>query len=87
MVDTREPVFFPSPDAFRVWLSAHHAEAREVWVGYFKVGTGRPSMTWPRSVDQALCFGWIDGVRKRIDDDSYMIRFTPRAARSIWSAV
>ncbi|MBA2755558.1 MAG: YdeI/OmpD-associated family protein [Chloroflexia bacterium] len=87
MVDTREPVFFPSPDAFRAWLRDHHAEAREVWVGYIKVGTGRPSMTWPQSVDQALCFGWIDGVRKRIDDDSYMIRFTPRATRSIWSAV
>ncbi len=87
MAEVQEPVFFPSPDAFRAWLTAHHAGTREIWVGYYKVGTGRPSMTWPQSVDQALCFGWIDGVRKRIDDVSYMIRFTPRAARSTWSAV
>ena len=85
--DGPTPVFFQSPSDFRVWLEAHHAETREVWVGYFKVGSGRPSMTWPQSVDQALCFGWIDGVRKRLDGVRYMIRFTPRAVRSTWSAV
>jgi uncharacterized protein YdeI (YjbR/CyaY-like superfamily) len=79
--------FFAAPDAWRAWLEAHHADAREVWVGYHKRATGRPSLTWAESVDQALCFGWIDGIRKRIDDDSYAIRFTPRKARSVWSKV
>src|SRR6185295_20249111 len=81
------PTFFKSPSAFRAWLKKHHATANELWVGYYKKGSGKPSMTWPESVDEALCFGWIDGVRKIIDDTSYVIRFTPRRARSVWSAV
>ena len=79
--------FFETPAEFRAWLEAHHASADELLVGYYKKGTGRPSMTWPESVDEALCFGWIDGIRRRIDDESYSIRFTPRRARSVWSAV
>jgi len=79
--------FFPTASAFREWLEANHAAARELWVGYYKVGSGRPSLTWPESVDEALCFGWIDGLRKSIDDVSYKIRFTARRPRSIWSAV
>lgn len=80
-------VFFATPAEFRAWLEAHHASARELWVGYRKQGSGLPSMTWPESVDEALCFGWIDGVRRRIDDQSYAIRFTPRKPRSTWSAM
>jgi uncharacterized protein YdeI (YjbR/CyaY-like superfamily) len=82
-----EPVYFPSPAAFHDWLEAHHAHAAELWVGYHKVGTGTPSMTWPQSVDEALCFGWIDGVRRRVDDERYAIRFTPRRRGSVWSRV
>jgi uncharacterized protein YdeI (YjbR/CyaY-like superfamily) len=81
------PVFFPTPADLRAWLAAHHATETELWVGFYKVGSGRPSVTWPESVDQGLCFGWIDGVRRGIDDVSYMIRFTPRKPSSIWSAV
>jgi uncharacterized protein YdeI (YjbR/CyaY-like superfamily) len=79
--------FFPTPADFRVWLEAHHEAAAELWVGFHKRGSGLPSMTWPESVDEALCFGWIDGVRQSIDDSSYRIRFTPRRAGSTWSAV
>lgn len=82
-----EAVFFATPDVFRAWLVASHETADELLVGYYKTGTGRPSITWPESVDQALCVGWIDGIRRRIDDERYSIRFTPRRARSIWSAV
>ncbi|HEU4556652.1 MAG TPA: YdeI/OmpD-associated family protein [Longimicrobium sp.] len=82
-----EPHFFATPEEFRAWLQASHATAGELWVGFYKVGTGRPSITWPQSVDEALSFGWIDGIRKRIDDESYVIRFTPRRTGSIWSAV
>ena len=78
---------FKSPAEFRAWLEKHHATERELWVGYYKKSTGRPSMTWPESVEQALCFGWIDGVRRSVDEDSYTIRFTPRKATSIWSAI
>jgi uncharacterized protein YdeI (YjbR/CyaY-like superfamily) len=81
------PTFFATPDDFRAWLQAHHETETELLVGFHKKGSGRPSITWPESVDQALCFGWIDGVRRRIDDASYSIRFTPRKARSTWSAV
>jgi uncharacterized protein YdeI (YjbR/CyaY-like superfamily) len=83
----RSATFFTTPTEFRAWLEVHHVDARELWVGFHKKGTGRPSITWPEAVDQALCFGWIDGVRKSIDDTSYAIRFTPRSARSTWSAV
>jgi uncharacterized protein YdeI (YjbR/CyaY-like superfamily) len=82
-----EPTYFRSPADFRKWLDKHHDSARELWVGYHKKGTGEPSLTWPESVDEALCFGWIDGVRKGIDDRRYKIRFTPRKSGSIWSAV
>jgi len=82
-----KPTFFATPAAFRAWLERHHASRDELWVGFHKKGTGRPSITWPESVDEALCFGWIDGLRKSVDETSYMIRFTPRRATSIWSAV
>ena len=82
-----KPRFFPTPAAFRKWLQANHAKKTELWVGFHKKATGKPSMTWQESVDQALSFGWIDGVRKSIDEDSYVIRFTPRKQNSIWSAV
>jgi uncharacterized protein YdeI (YjbR/CyaY-like superfamily) len=81
------PRFFATPAAFRAWLAEHHATASVLWVGFHKVGTGRPSITWPQSVDEALCAGWIDGIRKRLDDHSYVIRFTPRKPTSTWSAV
>src|ERR1051325_1251576 len=82
-----EPTFFATSEAFRRWLEKHHESARELLVGFYKVGWGKPSITWAQSVDVALCFGWIDGVRRRIDDESYSIRFTPRRPRSIWSAI
>src|SRR3954453_9045905 len=82
-----KPTFFATPLAFRAWLKKHHARAREMLVGFYKKGSGRPSITWPESVDQALCFGWIDGVRKRVDDERYMIRFTPRNRASRCSRV
>lgn len=81
------PVFFASPKDFRVWLKANGSKASELLAGFHKVATSKPCMTWSESVDEALCFGWIDGVRKRIDDASYSIRFTPRKKGSIWSAV
>jgi uncharacterized protein YdeI (YjbR/CyaY-like superfamily) len=81
------PKFFEDSNAFRNWLQANSAESAELIVGYHKVGTGQPCMTWSESVDEALCFGWIDGVRKRIDDCTYSIRFTPRKPTSIWSAI
>jgi uncharacterized protein YdeI (YjbR/CyaY-like superfamily) len=81
------PRFFARPADFRRWLAAHHGKESALRVGFHKLGSGRPSLTWPESVDEALCFGWIDGVRKRIDDVSYTIRFTPRKPTSIWSAI
>jgi uncharacterized protein YdeI (YjbR/CyaY-like superfamily) len=83
----RQPHFFSTPSAWRAWLHKHHAEPGELWVGFYKRDSGRASITWPEAVDGALCFGWIDGIRKRIDDISYKIRFTPRRPRSIWSAI
>jgi len=79
--------FFPSAAEFRAWLKQHHAKAKELHVGFYKRKSGKPSITWPEAVDQALCYGWIDGLRKGIDDVSYVIRFTPRRAGSVWSAV
>src|SRR5438552_396885 len=79
--------FFKSPGDFRKWLEKHHASTQELLVGYYKKSSGRSSMTWPESVDEALCFGWIDGIRRSVDDISYTIRFTPRRRGSIWSAV
>ncbi len=82
-----EPTFFATPAKFRAWLKKHHASAAELLVGFYKKGSGRPSITWPESVDEALCVGWIDGVRRNIDEQSYSIRFSPRRPTSIWSAV
>jgi uncharacterized protein YdeI (YjbR/CyaY-like superfamily) len=82
-----KPRFFKTPSDLRQWFEAHHASAAEQWVGFYKRDSGKASITWPQSVDEALCFGWIDGIRKSIDDVSYMIRFTPRKARSTWSTV
>jgi uncharacterized protein YdeI (YjbR/CyaY-like superfamily) len=82
-----KPRFFSTPPEFRAWLVTHHENAVELWVGFYKKGSGKPSITWPESVDEALCFGWIDGVRKSLGDESYVIRFTPRKPRSIWSNV
>lgn len=82
-----KPTFFPKPSEFRKWLEKNHAKETELLVGYYKVGSGKPSMSWSESVDEALCFGWIDGVRRSIDEESYSIRFTPRKPSSIWSAV
>lgn len=82
-----EPIYFASPADFRRWLEQHHDRDTEVWVGYYKKGTGIPSLTWQESVDEALCFGWIDGIRKSVDGERYKIRFTPRKANSNWSAV
>ncbi len=82
-----QPIFFKDGMAFRKWLKKNHATEKEVWVGFWKVHTGKPSMTWSESVDEALCFGWIDGIRKSIDADSYTNRFTPRRKGSNWSAI
>jgi len=81
------PTFFKTPAHFRTWLEKNAATETELIVGFYKRDSGRPSLTWPESVDEALCFGWIDGVRKRIDDASYQIRFTPRKPTSSWSAI
>jgi uncharacterized protein YdeI (YjbR/CyaY-like superfamily) len=82
-----KPQFFTHPDEFRAWLEANHAVEREIFVGFYKKHTGRPTLTWEQTVREALCFGWIDGLTRRIDDESYCIRFTPRNPRSNWSAV
>jgi len=82
-----KPEFFQTPADFGTWLEKNHATATELWVGFYKKDSGKPSITWPESVDQALCFGWIDGIRKGVDEISYQIRFTPRRRGSIWSAV
>ncbi len=82
-----KPVYFTSPAAFRAWLEQHHRRATQLQVGFYKRATGKPSLTWPTSVDEALCFGWIDGIRHRIDEMRYTIRFTPRRPGSAWSAV
>jgi len=81
------PTFFKTPEEFRNWLAENHLTKTALLVGFYKVDSGKPSITWPQSVDEALCFGWIDGVRKSIDEESYYIRFTPRKPTSIWSAV
>ena len=81
------PRYFATASAFRAWLEAHHSTHAELLVGFHKRATGRPCMTWPESVDEALCFGWIDGVRRTVDAERYTIRFTPRRPRSTWSQV
>jgi uncharacterized protein YdeI (YjbR/CyaY-like superfamily) len=82
-----ESLFFKDPAGFRKWLKKNHAAADELWVGFYKKGSGKASITWPESVDVALCFGWIDGIRKTLDGLSYAIRFTPRRPRSTWSTI
>jgi uncharacterized protein YdeI (YjbR/CyaY-like superfamily) len=82
-----KPTFFRSGAALRKWLQQHGATRRELLVGFYKTDSGKPSITWPESVDEALCFGWIDGVRKRVDEVSYTIRFTPRKSGSTWSSI
>jgi uncharacterized protein YdeI (YjbR/CyaY-like superfamily) len=81
------PRFFATPARFRAWLEKRHADATELWVGFYKRDTGKASITWPQSVDEALCFGWIDGIRKSLGEESYVIRFTPRRSTGKWSAV
>src|SRR6266436_1222373 len=82
-----KPTFFPTPADFRAWLEAHHDKFHELFVGFHTKSSGKPSITWPESVEAALCFGWIDGVRKSLDETSYMIRFTPRKPTSTWSSI
>ena len=82
-----EVKFFATPAEFRAWLHENHQELTVQWIGFYKVKSGIPSMTWSESVDEAICYGWIDGLRKTIDEKSYKIRFTPRKPKSIWSAV
>lgn len=79
------PTFFPGAADFRAWLERHHTSVDVLWVGYYKKATGKPSVTWEDTVDEALCFGWIDGIRKSRDAESYMVRFTPRKPTSVWS--
>lgn len=82
-----KPLFFAKQSEFRKWLKENHKKETEVLVGYYKVASGKPSITWSQSVDEALCFGWIDGVRRSIDSESYYNRFTPRRPNSNWSAI
>lgn len=84
---TPKPKFFATPEDFRTWLIANHERQTELLVGFYKVGSGKPSMTWSQSVDEALCFGWIDAVRRSAGPDAYTIRFTRRKPKSIWSAI
>ena len=84
---SKRPTFFPTEADFRRWLEANHATAPELLLGFWKKGSDRPSIDWPQARDQALCFGWIDGIRKSLGDDAYTIRFTPRRKGSIWSKV
>jgi len=81
------PEFFATPSELRTWLARHHHKTKEVWVGFYKRNSGKPTITWSEAVDAALCFGWIDGLRKSIDEISYAIRLTPRKPRSTWSAI
>jgi uncharacterized protein YdeI (YjbR/CyaY-like superfamily) len=82
-----KPLFFESPSKLRAWLEKHHAQKNELWVGFHKKHSGKASITWPEAVDALLCFGWIDGIRKSIDEVSYTIRVTPRKSKSKWSLI
>ncbi len=82
-----KPTFFPSPSHWHAWLEKHHETHDELLVGLHKKDSGKPSITWPEAVDGSLCFGWIDGVRRSLNETSYVIRFTPRRPRSVWSAI
>jgi uncharacterized protein YdeI (YjbR/CyaY-like superfamily) len=81
------PEFFATPSELRAWLAQHHDKSKELWAGFYKKNSGNPSVTWPEAVEVALCFGWIDGIRKSIDEISYAIRLTPRKPRGTWSAI
>jgi uncharacterized protein YdeI (YjbR/CyaY-like superfamily) len=85
--DHGEKLYFATPAELRAWFEANHETAKVLLLGYYRVGSGKPSVTWPQSVDEALCVGWIDGVRRSIDAESYFIRFTPRKAKSYWSKI
>lgn len=85
--DSMQPTFFSNSNDFRKWFEKNHEKAKELLVGFYKVTSGKKSITWPESVDEAICFGWIDGVRKSIDSESYCIRFTHRKPGSIWSTI
>jgi uncharacterized protein YdeI (YjbR/CyaY-like superfamily) len=85
--ESQQPIFFSTAANFRRWLKTHHSKQSQQWVGFHRKHTGKPSITWPQAVDEALCFGWIDGLRKGIDAQSYKIRFTPRRSTSVWSAI
>ena len=87
MLSGVKPTFFATAAAFRAWLKKHHKTADELWVGYYRRECGKPSISWQQSVDEALCFGWIDGIRKKVSDEAYTNRFTPRRAGSNWSAI
>jgi uncharacterized protein YdeI (YjbR/CyaY-like superfamily) len=87
MLPTATPTFFPTQADFRAWLETNHESSAELLVGFLKKSSGKPSIDWPQARDQALCFGWIDGVRRSLGEDAYTIRFTPRRAGSIWSKV
>jgi uncharacterized protein YdeI (YjbR/CyaY-like superfamily) len=80
-------LFFPTPKDLRKWFEKNHKKEKELFIGYYKVSSGKPSITWSQSVDEAICFGWIDGIRRSVDDESYCIRFTPRNPKSNWSAI
>jgi uncharacterized protein YdeI (YjbR/CyaY-like superfamily) len=82
-----KPVFFETPSKLRAWLEKHHAQEKELWVGFHKKSSGKASLTWTQAVDALLCFGWIDGIRKSIDESSYTIRVTPRKSKSKWSLI
>jgi uncharacterized protein YdeI (YjbR/CyaY-like superfamily) len=84
-MEAKNVIHFSSPPEFREWLKANHSDLDELWVGYWKKATGKESVTWPETVDEALCFGWIDGIRRRLSDEAYAIRFTPRRPGSSWS--
>jgi uncharacterized protein YdeI (YjbR/CyaY-like superfamily) len=87
MTGHRKPTFFPTPAGFRAWLKKHHKTAPEIIVGFYRKDSGKPSISWPEAVDEALCFGWIDGVRRKVSDIAYSNRFTPRRPGSNWSAI
>jgi len=80
-----EPRFFATPAELRAWFAEHHASERELWVGFHRRASGRPSISWAEAVDEALCVGWIDSLGRKVDDTSYKVRFTPRRPRSNWS--
>ncbi len=86
-MEAKELKYFKTPSSLRKWFNSNHKKSSELWIGFYKKDSGKPSVTYPEALDEALCFGWIDGIRKRIDDEIYTIRFTPRNPKSYWSAV